>query len=156
MEVTDREKKVFRGFYEFFCQYLQEQSDNTLNFTLDLETFYPHDPAYHQVILDQIGPALRTLRLDIQLPANSPLSKETIFRNNLHSYFERLNAHIQLYGSNKDKLAEVTHTALEEVTNNAHSRSAVKQNLEIYINENQWQTGPCGILFNRILYLQHK
>ena len=45
--VTDQEKKVFRGFYEFFCQYLQEQdqeqSDNTLEFTLFLETFYPHD-----------------------------------------------------------------------------------------------------------------
>ena len=39
-------------------------------------------------------------------------------------------------------MAEVTHTALKEVTNNAHSRSAVKQNLERYINENRWQTGP--------------
>ena len=54
--VTDQEKKVFKGFYEIFCQYLQEQEiepgANTLEFTFFLETFYPHDPKCHQVILD--------------------------------------------------------------------------------------------------------
>ena len=54
--VTDQEKKLIKGFYELFCQYLQEQELEpgafTLEFTFFLETFYPHDPKCHQVILD--------------------------------------------------------------------------------------------------------
>ena len=115
--VTDQEKKVIKGFYELFCQYLQEQErepgDSTLEFTFFLETFYPHDPNFCQVILDKIGPALRTLKLNVQIPANSTLSKETMFRNNLHSYIEGLNTHLQLYEDDDDRLAEVTNKAVE-------------------------------------------
>ena len=106
--VTDQEKKVIKGFYELFCQYLQEQElepgVSTLEFTLFLETFYPHDTNYRQVILDKIGPALRTLKLNVQIPANSTSSKETIFSNNLHSYIEGLNTHLQLYDDDDDRL----------------------------------------------------
>ena len=135
--VTDQEKKVIKGFYELFCQYLQEQELEpgaiTLEFTFFLETFYPHDPKCHQVILDKLGPALRTLNLNVQIPANSTSSKETIFRNILHSYTEGLNTHLQLYDDDDDRLAEVTNEAIEVLINTAHNRSAAKQNLERYI-----------------------
>ena len=31
IEVTDQERKVFQGFYEFFCQYLQEQEKSDVS-----------------------------------------------------------------------------------------------------------------------------
>ena len=73
--VTYQEKKIFKGFFEVFCLYLQEQELEpgafTLKFTFFLETFYPHDPMCHQLILDELGPALRTLGISLQIPTNS-------------------------------------------------------------------------------------
>ena len=109
--MTDQEKKVFKGFYEIFCQYLQEQELEpgaiTLEFTFFLETFYPHFQKCYQVILDRLGPALRTLGLNLQIPTNSTSAKETIFRNIWHSYNEGLNTFLEMYDDNDDRLAKL-------------------------------------------------
>ena len=90
--VTDSGKEIFKGFFEIFCQYLQEQELEpgaiTQEFTFALETFHTHDPECHQMILDNLGPILKTWGLNLQLPTNSTSSKETIFRDIWHSYNE--------------------------------------------------------------------
>ena len=144
--VTDQEKKIFKGFFELFCQYLRDQERESgtpiLRFTFFLEKFYPHNPKCHQVIVDELGPALRTLGINLHIPTDSTATKETIFRDMWHNYNEGLDAFLNIYEEDDDRLAKVVNIAIKELISTAHNRTAARRNLERYIQENQWQVGP--------------
>ena len=47
-----------------------------------------------------------------------------------------------MYNNDDNKLAKAVNEAIEELIDMAHSSSALKQNLEKFIQENDWNIGP--------------
>ena len=92
--------------------------------------------------MDELGPALRTLGINLHIPTDSTATKETIFRGMWHNYIEGLDAFLNIYDEDDDKLAKVVNIAINELISNAHNRTAARQNFERYVQENQWQIGP--------------
>ena len=114
--VTNPAKEILRGFFEIFSLHLQdresEPDDFNMEFTFNLEAFLPHNPQCHQAILDNLGLIMKTLDINLHLPTNSTLSKETIFRDIWHIYNEELNTHLDIYIDDEDKLAETANEAI--------------------------------------------
>ena len=143
--IMDQEKKIFKDFFELFCYSLRDQERESgtskLKFTFFLEKLYPHDLNCHQVITNELGPALRILGIDLRIPTDLTATKESIFRDMWNTYIKGLESFLTIFEEDDDKLAKNVNIAINDLIRTAHNRTAARRCLERYIKENQMRVG---------------
>ena len=95
--------------------------------------------------MNNLGPMMKLSNIDMHLPTNSTLLKETIFGDIWKAYIKFLNTHVNICNNDEDKLEEIVDEAKEELIMASRSKSDVRRKLMTYtVSLNGSSLVDCG------------